>query len=182
VNNLLAGVSRFSFDGFTVEDYNAAVKMAFGPYVKRRGILTSHREELRVELVNLARVMSVPGMPRFLRRIISEYQMIIQADKVMAFKFLRDCFEGHARSDEIWMSLFLTNQSPSRNDSLYDRVFKTFGLLDGLLEGRYKSQLRILFGFAVRKRTGQFPTGINARILGRCLIIFLKSIRHQHLN
>ena len=153
--------------GHTVDDWNGAVKQHFGPYVRRRSILTRNRESFRAELINLAGIEAVPEFSQLLVGILRTYRANIRIDKAAAFQFMVQCFEGTWRSDEHWMSLFMTHEPREPSCRLHDYTFRTFALLDSLLEGCYKLNLRVAFGFAARAQTGKFPSDIHERDFGK---------------
>ncbi len=55
---------------------------------------------------------------------------------------------------------------------LHDHAFQMFAILDNILEGCYKLHLRVIFGFAARDRTGEFPSDIVERDFGK-LVSFI---------
>jgi hypothetical protein len=169
VEKLLRGISSAPAFGRTVEEWNSAVRQLFGPYVRRKSILGRDRESFQSELVNLAEIEAVPDYSDLLRRILRKYRSIIRADHDAALDFLVRCFESTSRADEHWMSLFMTQPLIAQSSRLYDRVFQKFAILESILEGCYKLQLRVVFGFAARDRTGQFPSDIGGRDFGTLL-------------
>ena len=169
MKNLINGINAGPTFGYTVEGWNASVRRFFGPYVRRRSILTRYRESLRTELVNLAQIEPFLQFSQLLRRILRKYRAIIQADGLPAFRFMVDCLEGTWRADEHWMSLFLTCEPLMQSSRLHDRAIQMFTLLGGILERCYKPQLRVIHGFAARDRTGRFPSDIRERDFGKLL-------------
>ena len=169
MEKLIHGIGHTPALGRTVEERNSAVKQLFGPYVRRKSILRRDRESFRTELVNLAEIEAVPDYSDLLRRILRKYRSIIRADHDAALEFLVRCFESTSRADEHWMSLFMTLHPIAQNSRLYDQVFQKFAILESILEGCYKLQLRVVFGFAARDRTGQFPSDVVGRDFGNLL-------------
>jgi len=169
MNRLTEAINKAHAFGQTVEEWDAVVGERFAPYVSRKSILSRDRESFRSELLNLNDVEAVPKYADLLRRIVRKYRRNIRADQAAALRFMANGFEGTCRADEHWMSLFMTHNPVLQSSSLYDQVFQRFGLLESILEGSYKLYLRIIYGFAARDCSGQFPSDVGQRDLGNLL-------------
>ncbi|MGE5487479.1 MAG: hypothetical protein ACM3ZB_06635 [bacterium] len=169
MKKLFAAISRVSSDLYGVGGWDAAVRQRFGPYLLRKSILKRERESLHSELVNLDRVEAFPDQASLLLLVLRKYRATIRADKKVALNFLIECFEGCLRADERWMGLFISHDPLPVEAPLHDRASQAFAVLDTILEGCYKPHLRVLFGFAQRDQTGQFPPHIAKRDFGKLL-------------
>lgn len=165
-DRILDWINRAPVDGYTPDDWNAAVRLYFGPFIRRKSVLHEYREVLRTELVNLAKILPFSAYTELLGVIARQHRRMLYQDRAGSLEFLRDQFEDVGRSSQRWMSLFLTRPPLAPTASLYDRAQRIFDDIDGILEGAYKPQLRVACGFCTRERKGFFPTDIGQRDLG----------------
>ena len=73
---------------YTVEDWNGAIRIFFGPYFRRKSLLTSQRELLRTELVNLAKIQpyrEYTELLKWLLKYIARLLEMIQTAQIAPF-------------------------------------------------------------------------------------------------
>jgi len=63
LEEILKHVNLASAPSANIDDWTAAVAHRFGPYVRRKRILTRDRQSLRTELINLAQIEAFRGGP-----------------------------------------------------------------------------------------------------------------------
>lgn len=165
MSNLIKEITKFPSLKYSTKDWNDAVLLYFSPFLRRKYIIKQHTEIFRSELVNLAIIQNNNHLD-LLSKLIKINRSIIYKNPISAFNFLIECFEGTVKADENFMNIYLTQSKPSNKIPLQDRIIKLFDLLDSTLEGSYKLQLRIIFGFAMKKSTGSFPTNISNHDFG----------------
>lgn len=162
MNKLIASIdSARAPKDFTVEDWNEAVRLFFGPYFRRKSLLKSQREMLRTELINLAKILPHRENTELLKLLLSTYRSAIRVDRNGSYKFMSLLFPDTVTADEKWMSLFISHTQLPAEASLTDRVYQNFDLLDAVLEGSYKLHLRLLYGFSRKHAGSPFPSNVR---------------------
>ncbi|MDQ1591884.1 MAG: hypothetical protein QOG71_2511 [Pyrinomonadaceae bacterium] len=157
---------------FTVDDWNAAVRVFFGPYFRRKSLLKSKRELLRTELLNLAKILPFPEYTDLLLRLLKTYRSVLRNHTNDSYNFLSLIFQDTIIADEKWMSLVIMHEPLSKEAPLTDRVYQKFDLLDAILEGSYKLHLRLLYGFALKYTGNQFPSNVRTLDFGAMVSTF----------
>jgi hypothetical protein len=148
-----------------VSDWSAAVRREFGPFIRRKSILSKYPEILRTELVNLRKIAGCPECMRQLRRLVRLYRRELTGHHASAIQQLIALFPGTIAADGNWMSLFMRGEE-SPFDSVHDEVYEQFDRLDSILEGCHKHHFRVLYSFAVHRTSSTFPADVAARDYG----------------
>ncbi|MFH1235432.1 MAG: hypothetical protein V1685_00650 [Parcubacteria group bacterium] len=161
--------NRISALGYSVEEWNAAVREQFSPFVRRKSILTRNRDILRTELVNLARVVLHTEYVVLLKRLVRLYRRVFYQDPVSTADLLRDSLAEVTRASENWIGLFREHVSRSPAKVPHDRVHLLFEQLDAMLEGTVKPYLRLAHAFAAHDQSGTFPADLDRKDFGQLL-------------
>jgi hypothetical protein len=172
MKTLIDGINKWnSPNKFTVEDWNESVKVFFGPYFRRKSLLTKERSLLRTELVNLARILPYSGYTDLLSGLLKMYRSVIRKYPNESFDYLLHLFNDVGDADEKWMSAAIT-YSQDKTASLAERVYQKFDIFDAILEGSYKLQFRVVYGFALKYTGSPFPSNVRSLDFGALITNF----------
>ena len=141
------------------------VREEFGPFVRRKSILSRYREVLRTELMNLRKIERTPQCMRLLLKLVRLYRRELTNDRVASLQQLIALFPGTVTADENWMSLFMRAETPP-SESMYDLVHAYFDWMDVILEGCHKHHFRKFYAFALHRHSGGFPSDVTTRDYG----------------
>jgi hypothetical protein len=166
MSKLLRGVLSAPVDrNPDVDNWNAAVRREFGPFVRRKSILHKYRELLRTELINLRKLERTPECTKLLLRLVRLYRRGLNTTRAASLQQLIGLFPGTGTADENWMSLFMRTERPP-SQSPQDQVQAQFDCLDVILEGCHKYHLRILYAFSLHQHNGRFPADVASMDYG----------------
>lgn len=152
------------------------VREEFGPFVRRKSILSRYREVLRTELVNLQKIERTPQCMRLLLKLVRLYRRELTNDRVASLQQLIALFPGTVTADENWMSLFMREEMPP-SESLHDLVHAQFDWMDVILEGCHKYHFRKFYAFALHRHSGGFPVGVTSKDYGALVAGLPQSVR-----
>jgi hypothetical protein len=136
------GDLHFSTD-FSVEDWNALVKMKLGKYFSDEAIFEKNKEILRTEIINYIRFCTKPEYFRLFEWTFELYKDCIHIDKERVIKILASSFHDISNTDLKWMTNVLTQ--PDHNEfSERDKISYYFKVIDETLEGAFKPRFKLL--------------------------------------
>jgi hypothetical protein len=163
----------------SIEDWNATVRTEFSPFFQTPEIIDKHRELLRIELMNLARISPFKEYVELLSWTIQLYRTQINSDKHNCINHLAKNIFQTIKSDSVWISLFQTHINSDSFDSLHDSVYQILRDIDTILEGCYKPHFQILYAFATKSVNGLFPSDKKRLDFGEMRADFPKSLQSQ---
>ena len=146
---------HFSSD-FSVEDWNALLKLKLGKYFSDESILEKNKEILRTEIVNYIRFCTKPKYFRLFEWTFDLYKDCIGSDKPRIIKVLADSFEDISNTDMKWMTNVLT-QPDEKEFSERDRINYYFKVIDETLECAFKPRFQLLDKLVNYKLNGNIP-------------------------
>ena len=127
---------------FSVEDWNALIKLKFDKYF-RDGIIEKNKELLRTEIVNYIRFCEKPEYLKLFEWTFNLYNDCATTFKQDTIKIIAKSFDDISNTDMKWMTNVLT-QPDSENFSERDKISYYFKVIDETLEGAFKPRLKLL--------------------------------------
>jgi hypothetical protein len=128
---------------FSVEDWNALIKIKFGKYFSEEVLLEKNKEILRTELIEYIRFCTKPDYLKLFEWTFDLYKDCLNTDKQRIVKALADSFDDISNTDMKWMTNVLT-QPDHKNFSERDKISYYFKVIDETLEGTFKPRLKLL--------------------------------------
>jgi len=132
----------FSSD-FSVEDWNALIKLKLLKYFSDESIFEKNKEILRTELVNYIKFCTKPEYSELFEWAFNLYKDCINTDKQLIIKVLADSFDDISITDMKWMTNVLT-QLDEKEFSERDKISYYFKVIDETLEGVFKPRFKLL--------------------------------------
>lgn len=133
---------HFSSD-FSVEDWNALLKLKLGKYFSKESILEKNKEILRTEIINYIRFCTKAEYFKLFEWTFNLYKECIASDKQRIIKALADSFEDISNTDMKWMTNVLT-QPNEKELSERDKISYYFKVIDETLEGAFKPRFKLV--------------------------------------
>lgn len=93
---------------FSVENWNALLKLKLGKYFLNKSILEKNKEILRTEIINYIRFCNKPEYLKLFEWTFDLYKDCIVFDKQKVIKVLADSFDYTSNTDMKWMTNVLT--------------------------------------------------------------------------
>ena len=146
---------HFSTD-FSVEDWNALLKLKLGKYFLNESILEKNKEVLRTEIINYIRFCNKPKYLKLFEWTFALYKDCIVSDKLRIIKVLADSFDAISNTDTKWMTSVLT-QPDEKEFSERDKISYYFKVMDETLEGAFKPRFKLLDKLVNYKLHGNIP-------------------------
>ncbi|AYD47394.1 hypothetical protein [Arachidicoccus soli] len=141
---------------FSVEDWNALLKLKLGKYFLNESILEKNKEILRTEIINYIRFCSKPEYLKLFEWTFNLYKDCIVSDKQRVIKVLADSFDDISNTDMKWMTNVLT-QPDEKEFSERDKIAYYFKVIDETLEGAFKPRFKLLDKLVNYKLNGHIP-------------------------
>lgn len=141
---------------FSVEDWNALLKLKLGKYFLNESILEKNKEILRTEIINYIRFCTKPEYFKLFEWTFDLYKDCIVSDKQKIIKVLADAFEDISNTDMKWMTSVLT-QPDEKEFSERDKITYYFKVIDEILEGAFKPRFKLLDKLVNYKLHGNIP-------------------------
>lgn len=151
---------HFSSD-FSVEDWNALLKLKLGKYFSAESILEKNKEILRTEIINYIRICAKPEYFKLFEWTFDLYKDCIFSDKQRIIKVLADSFNDISNTDMKWMTNVLT-QPDEKEFSERDKISYYFKVIDETLEGAFKPRFKLLVKLVNYKLYGNIPDNLAA--------------------
>jgi hypothetical protein len=133
---------KFSTD-FSVEDWNAFIKLKLGKYFTEDSVFEENKEILRTEIVNYIKFCTKPEYFKLFEWTFDLYKECIGSDRQKTIKILADSFDDVSSTDMKWMTNVLT-QPDSSSFSERDKISYYFKVVDETLEGAFKPRFKLL--------------------------------------
>ncbi len=146
---------HFSSD-FSVEDWNALLKLKLGKYFSDESTLDKNKEHLRTEMVNYIRFCTKPEYFNLFEWTFEFYKDCISSDKQRIIKVLANSFDEISNTEMKWMTNVLT-QPDEKEFSERDKISYYFKVIDETLEGAFKPRFKLLDKFVNYKLHGDIP-------------------------
>ncbi|GGK82793.1 hypothetical protein ACD591_11440 [Rufibacter glacialis] len=128
---------------FSVEDWNALIKLKLLKYFSDESIFEKNKEILRTEIINYIRFCTKPEYFALFEWTFNIYKDCINSDKQRIIKVLADSFDEISNTDMKWMTNVLT-QPEEKEFSERDKISYYFKVIDETLEGVFKPRLKLL--------------------------------------
>ncbi len=146
---------HFSSD-FSVEDWNALLKLKLAKYFSDESIFEKNKEILRTEIVNYIRFCTKPEYFKLFEWTFDLYKDCINSDKQQIIKVLADSFDEISSTDMKWMTNVLT-QPEEKDFSERDKISYYFKVIDETLESAFKPRFKLLDKLVNYKLHGFIP-------------------------
>jgi hypothetical protein len=141
---------------FSVEDWNALLKIKLGKYFLDDTVLKENKEILRTEIINYIRFCTKPEYLKLFEWTFDLYKECIASDKIKVIKILADSFDDLSNTDMKWMTNVLT-QPNEKEFSERDKLAYYFKVIDETLEGSFKPRFKLLDKLVNYKLNGNIP-------------------------
>lgn len=128
---------------FSVEDWNALIKLKLGKYFTEDSVFEDNKEVLRTEIINYIKFCTKSEYFKLFEWTLDLYKECINSDRQRTIKMLSDSFHDISNTDMKWMTNVLT-QPDSSNFSERDKISCYFKVIDETLEGAFKPRFRLL--------------------------------------
>lgn len=128
---------------FSVEDWNALIKLKLKKYFINEVILDKNKELLRTEIINYIRFCEKPEYLKLFDWTYDLLKQSISVDKEQTIKLFANSFDEIVNTDMKWMTNVLT-QPDSSNFSERDKISYYFKIIDETLEGVFKPRFKLL--------------------------------------
>lgn len=132
----------FSTD-FSVEDWNALIKLKLSKYFISDTIFEKNKELLRTEIINYIRFSEKPEFFRLFEWTFDLYKECLSIDKEQTIKIIADSFNVVSNTDMKWMTNVLI-QPDTSTFSERDKISYYFKIIDETLEGAFKPRFKLL--------------------------------------
>jgi len=146
---------------FSVEDWNALLKLKLGKYFSDETIVEKNKEILRTEIINYIRFCTKPEYFNLFEWMFDLYKECIGSDKPRIIKVLADSFNDISNTDMKWMTNVLT-QPDEKEFSERDKISYYFKVIDETLEGAFKPRFKLLDKLVNYKLHGNIPDNSSA--------------------
>ncbi|OJU46191.1 MAG: hypothetical protein BGN96_06635 [Bacteroidales bacterium 45-6] len=141
---------------FSVEDWNALLKLKLAKYFSNESIFEKNKEILRTEFVNYIRFCTKPEYFKLFEWTYDLYKECISSDKQQIIKVVANSFDEISSTDMKWMTNVLTQ--PEVNDfSERDKISYYFKVIDETLESAFKPRFKFLDKLVNYKLYGFIP-------------------------
>ncbi len=137
---------------FSVEDWNALIKLKLEKYFLSDEIFEKNKELLRTEIINYIRFATKPEYFKLFEWTFDLYKDCLNIDKQNTIQILASSFDDVSNTDMKWMTNVLT-QPDSASFAERDKVSYYFKIIDETLEGAFKPRFKLLDRLANFKLT-----------------------------
>jgi hypothetical protein len=131
----------FSTD-FTVEDWNALIKLKFKKYIPNENLIEQNKEVLRTEIVNYIRVSVKNEYLELFEWTLKIFADCIIFNKEETINIISESFDEICNTDYKWMTNVLT-QPNFAEFSERDKITFYFKIIDETLEGVFKPRFKL---------------------------------------
>ncbi len=128
---------------FSVEDWNALIKLKLRKYFTEDLVFEENKEILRTEIINYIKFCTQEEYFKLFEWTFDLFKDCILLDRQKSIKILADSFDDISNTDMRWMTNFLI-QPDSSNFSERDKISYYFKAIDETLEGAFKPRFKIL--------------------------------------
>jgi hypothetical protein len=135
----------------SLDDWNLAVRCAFGRYFTSSSQLENHREYLRTDLLSLLQIQGSPGHIDLLARTLRLFRVTLAGQESECLACIHRALILTQKAESAWMSIFHTQEEPHPDASPRDQVAFLFTVLGKMLEECYRPRLQILLDFVLCK-------------------------------
>lgn len=133
---------EFSTD-FSVDDWNALIKLKLGKYFPDDTIFEKNKDLLRTEIINYIRFSEKPEYFKLFEWTFNLIEECLNINKEQTIKILADSFYEVSNTDMKWMSNVLI-QPDTSTFSERDKICYCFKLIDETLESVFKPRFKLL--------------------------------------
>ncbi len=137
---------------FSVDDWNALIKLKLRKYFLSDVIFEENKELLRTEIVNYIRFCTKVEYFNLFEWTFDLYKDCLIIDKQRTIQIVASSFDEVSNTDTKWMTNVLT-QPDSANFAERDKISYYFKLIDEILEGAFKPRFKLLNKLANFKLT-----------------------------
>lgn len=137
---------------FSVDDWNALIKLKLRKYFLSDAIFEENKELLRTEIVNYIRFCTKVEYFNLFEWTFDLYKDCLIIDKQRTIQIVASSFDEVSNTDTKWMTNVLT-QPDSANFAERDKISYYFKLIDETLEGAFKPRFKLLNKLANFKLT-----------------------------
>jgi len=128
---------------FSVEDWNALIKLKLRKYFTEDSVFEENKEILRTEIINYIKFCTQEEYFKLFEWTFDLFKDCILLDRQKSIKILADSFDDISNTDMRWMTNFLI-QPDSSNFSERDKISYYFKAIDETLEGAFKPRFKLL--------------------------------------
>lgn len=128
---------------FSVEDWNALIKLKLDKYFTEYSVFEKNKEVLRTEIINYIKFCTKAEYFKLFEWTFDLYKECIDSDRQRTIKILTDSFYDISNTDMKWMTNVLT-QPDSSSFSERDKISYYFRVIDETLEGVFKPRFKLL--------------------------------------
>jgi hypothetical protein len=128
---------------FSVEDWNALIKLKLGKYFTEDTAFDENKEILRTEIINYIKFCTKTEYFKLFEWTFDLYKECIDSDRQRTIKILADSFYDVSSTDMKWMTNILT-QPDTTSFSERDKINYYFKVIDETLEGAFKPRFKLL--------------------------------------
>lgn len=136
----------FSKD-FSVEDWNALIKLKLGKYFISDTIFKKNKDLLKTEIVNYIILSEKPEYFRLFEWTFDFYRECFNTNKEQTIEIFAESFNDISNTDTKWMTNVLTQPDISTFPER-DKISCYFKIIDETLEGVFKPRFKLLDKFA----------------------------------
>ena len=141
---------------FSVEDWNALLKLKLGKYFSDESVLEKNKMILRTEIINYIQFCTKPEYFKLFEWTFDLYRDCIGSDKQRIIKVLADSFNDISNTDMKWMTNVLT-QPDEKEFSERDKISYYIKVIDETFEGSFKPRFKLLDKLVNYKLYGKVP-------------------------
>ncbi|MGV3582628.1 MAG: hypothetical protein ACO1N8_09995 [Methylophilus sp.] len=164
---------------FTREDWCAATRLMFSPYIHRQRQLDKNIDLFHIELRNLARIALFPDYTDLLSWCLRLHRRALRRNRQLAYIEYIKLFDNMQISDSRWLNIFQTTTPLETGAAAQDQAYQLFSTIDDVAEGCFKPQLQILFSIAQMDLENICPVNITSMDFGALVNAFPQSLRNQ---
>ncbi|EHO06998.1 hypothetical protein HMPREF9714_02849 [Myroides odoratimimus CCUG 12901] len=128
---------------FSVEDWNALIKLKLGKYFTDDSVFEENKEILRTEIINYIKFCTKEEYFKLFEWTFDISKDCILLNRQKSIKILADSFEDISNTDMKWMTNVLI-QPDSSDFSERDKISYYFKAIDETLEGAFKPRFKLL--------------------------------------
>ena len=114
---------------FSVEDWNALIKLKLGKYFTEDSVFEKNKELLRTEIINYIKFCTKTEYFKLFEWTFDLYKECIDSDRQSTIKILADSFYDVSNTDMKWMTNVLTqpdSSSFSERDKIKHQLSTTY--------------------------------------------------------
>lgn len=128
---------------FSVEDWNALIRLKLRKYFLSDSIFEKNKELLRTEVINYIRFCTKLEYFKLFEWTYDLYKDCLNMDKQNTIQILANSFDEASNTDMKWITNVLT-QPDSASFAERDKISYYFKIIDETLEGAFKPRFKLL--------------------------------------